>query len=195
MELPFSSATAPSVVLPLAAAFALAILGALVLHFVQRFLRRRRAVYRIERAQDGERRAPVWLERLGYRVLGAQVACTYPVSLDGTRIDVALRADYLVEKDGLRYVAEVKTGAAAPRIQTPSTRRQLLEYRVAFDVDGVLLVDAESGRVHAVSFPLAERVSERAGRDTRSWEERPLLTFLAAAAFLATILALAHAHR
>ena len=38
--------------------------------------------------------------------------------------------------DQLACVAEVKTGRLAPRIDTPATRRQLLEYRLAFDVDG-----------------------------------------------------------
>jgi hypothetical protein len=51
-------------------------------------------------------------------------------------------------------VAEVKTGTLAPRIETATTRRQLLEYRVAFAVDGVLLVDADAGTVRRVEFPL-----------------------------------------
>jgi hypothetical protein len=49
-------------------------------------------------------------------------------------------------------VAEVKSGKLAPRIETAATRRQLLEYRVAFDVDGVLLVDEEAGRVSEIVF-------------------------------------------
>jgi hypothetical protein len=51
-------------------------------------------------------------------------------------------------------VAEVKTGQDAPEIAAPATRRQLLEYRCAFGVDGVLLVDAEARKVHAVDFAL-----------------------------------------
>ena len=50
-------------------------------------------------------------------------------------------------------MAEVKTGRLAPRLETSATRRQLLEYRVAFDVDGVLLVDVDAGRVHSLEFP------------------------------------------
>ena len=65
-----------------------------------------------------------------------------------------MRADFVVVRRGRRYVAEVKTGQAAPDIAAPATRRQLLEYRCAFGVDGVLLVDAEAGRVHAVDFAL-----------------------------------------
>ena len=73
--------------------------------------------------------------------------------VDGAEVDVALRADYIVQKEGKRYVAEVKTGDVAARIRAIATRRQLLEYRIAFDVDGVLPVDVEAGRVQVVTFP------------------------------------------
>ena len=64
-----------------------------------------------------------------------------------------MRADYLVEQDGERLVAEVKTGAEAPELSTAATRRQLLEYRVAFAVEGVLLVCPERGTIQRVEFP------------------------------------------
>ncbi|HVY49066.1 MAG TPA: hypothetical protein VHB21_24420, partial [Minicystis sp.] len=99
----------------------------------------------------------------GYRVLGRQVRRRYGVRVDGAEHAVDLRADYVVEHEGARFVAEVKTGRLAPRLDTPATRRQLLEYRVAFEVDGVLLVDAEAGRVHAVEFPLEARAGRRRG--------------------------------
>jgi hypothetical protein len=124
------------------------------------WLRRRRARARLARAFAGDRQAASFLERLGYTVLGAQVSCTYPVRVDGENVSIALRADYLVERDGRRYVAEVKTGQTAPRIATPGTRRQLLEYRVAFGVEGVLLVDIEAGRLYEVDFPFPLAGSE-----------------------------------
>ena len=73
-----------------------------------------------------------------------------------------MRADYLVEADGEVLVAEVKTGDVAPRIETAATRRQLLEYHVAFEVDGVLLVCPERGVIHRVDFGLA-KLSGRSG--------------------------------
>jgi hypothetical protein len=115
---------------------------------------RRTLALRREQGAAGEARAEALLRALGYRILGRQVAVAYDVEVDGEPIGVDLRADYLVALDGRRFVAEVKTGRAAPRIETSATRRQLLEYRVAFDVDGVLLVDADAARVHAVVFPL-----------------------------------------
>ena len=148
----------PPEVLALVAVVAVAIAAvqALVLAW-GRWRRRRRMSLRMERAVAGEERAAGLLERHGFAVLGAQAVIDHPVRIDGRVVMIALRADYLAEKDGLRYVVEVKTGALAPRIETSATRRQMLEYRIAFDVDGVLLVDAESGLVHEVTFPTLER--------------------------------------
>jgi hypothetical protein len=126
------------------------------------WLRRRRIVGRLMRARKGESRARALLEARGYSVIGAQFACSYTLAIDGEDLVVPLRADYLVTRDGRRYVAEVKTGTYAPHLRTPATRRQLLEYRIAFDVDGVLLVDAEQERIHLVQFPFPEpRATER----------------------------------
>jgi hypothetical protein len=119
------------------------------------WLRRRHLANRFRKARQGESRARDLLEAHGYAVIASQALRSYILTLDGAEMQIALRADYLVTRGGLSYVAEVKTGAFAPQIRTGGTRRQLLEYRVAFDVDGVLLVDAEQERVHVVGFPLA----------------------------------------
>jgi hypothetical protein len=164
-----------------AAALAIALLQALV-HASRRWFGRRRMAIRMDRAVRGEERAGAWLEDLGYAILGAQVVAEHPVQVDDRTVTITLRADYLVERDGARYVVEVKTGALAPRIETSATRRQMLEYRIAFDVDGVLLVDAETGKVHEVRFPSLDRLAA----PPRSWG---LVGFVLAAA-VAAVLAL-----
>ena len=116
----------------------------------------------MDRARRGESRAGEFLRARGYDVIAAQSVGGYAVSVDGEEVEVMLRADYLVARDGLRYVAEVKTGARAPHLRTPATRRQLLEYGVAFDVDGILLVDAEEWRIHEIRFPAPRRPTARA---------------------------------
>jgi hypothetical protein len=79
-------------------------------------------------------------------------------------------------------VVEVKTGALAPKIETSATRRQMLEYRVAFDVDGVLLVDAESGTVHEVTFPTLDRFGDGSrGRGGSGWRMVGIAAVAAAA--------------
>lgn len=117
---------------------------------------RRRVARRLRRQQRGaaraERQAEGLLESLGYRVLERQPTLDWTLKVDSERVVVALRADYLVSRGGQRYVAEVKSGELAPRLTTATTRRQLLEYRLAYDVHGCLLVDMTAGRVRQVSF-------------------------------------------
>ena len=122
---------------------------------VRAWWRSARARGRARRARRGEEAAADLLESLGFVIEDAQSHRTYAVRAGTREVVVSLRADYLVTRGASRWVAEVKTGAVAPKIENTSTRRQLLEYRVAFDVDGVLLVDVESRRVEEVEFLVA----------------------------------------
>jgi hypothetical protein len=125
----------------------------------ERWVRRYKRQRQWSRAQAAEAAAPRLLQRLGYDVLGAQVEASYTLIVDGQPTSVPLRADYLVARDGRRYIAEVKSGRSAPQLSNAATRRQLLEYLVVFDVHGVLLVDGETKRVREVVFPLQSRAS------------------------------------
>ncbi len=107
----------------------------------------------------GERAASKILKRDGYRILETQASESYQISVDGKLVPVHLRADFLVEREGRRFVAEAKAGAVAARPTGRATRRQLLEYLYAFRVHGVLLVDVPQAVVLRVEFP-----SRRAGR-------------------------------
>jgi len=102
------------------------------------------------------------LARQGFEVEAAQVTHGYELWCDGESHAVQVRADYLVHQAGRRYLAEVKTGSEAPRLTSAATRRQLLEYAHAYDVDGVLLVDMEEGRVRRVAFPSPHGTRSRA---------------------------------
>lgn len=105
------------------------------------------------RARRAENEAERWLEGRGYAVLDRQVTGRWDLAVDGERQEVTCRADLLLERDGRVYVADVKTGAEAPSPALPATRRQLLEYLLAFDADGALVVDMRRRRVYEVSFP------------------------------------------
>ena len=109
-------------------------------------------------AADAEWRAELLLEDAGFAVVDRQVPGRWPVSVDGVEREVALRADLLVERDGELWIAEVKSGAQAPRPDLPETRRQLLEYLLAFDVVGVLLVDMQAEVIRTVDFPALDLV-------------------------------------
>jgi hypothetical protein len=145
-------------------AVAVGLLVLLLRSVVGRWWRGVRARRRAHRALAGEKRAVRLLRRHGFRVLGEQVPASFVIEVDGRPHEVALRADLLVTRAGKRYVAEVKTGAQAPRPEHRATRRQLLEYRVAYAAEGVLLVDMERGAVHEVRFPALTRQTPGAGR-------------------------------
>ena len=117
---------------------------------------RRRAQTRARRAGAGELDAESLLIDEGYTIVDRQVRCLWWMAVDGEEEEVELRADLLVEKDGERFVAEVKTGTHAPDPNFAPTRRQLLEYGLAYDPYGVLLVDMDREEIMEVSFPRAQ---------------------------------------
>ncbi|CAN5675988.1 hypothetical protein BH11MYX1_BH11MYX1_20320 [soil metagenome] len=112
-----------------------------------------RARRRAARARAGEDRAGEMLVAAGFSILERQARVAWAPLIDGAPCELELRVDYLVERDGELLVAEVKTGEAAPSIETAATRRQLLEYFIAFAADGILLVCPERDQILRVEFP------------------------------------------
>lgn len=108
---------------------------------------------RQRRARRGERQAERLLRRAGFDILERQATAHWSLEVDGYDVPCQSRADLLVTRGRRSFVAEIKTGDVAPDPAHPPTRRQLLEYRLAFDVDGVILVDMEQRSVHEVRFP------------------------------------------
>ncbi len=139
----------PSTLTAIVALLAIFVVWFLVRDWALRWRRRRRWGH----ARAAESMAPALLAESGFDIVGAQVKGAYTLLVDGQAMNVALRADFVVSRAGRHYVAEVKSGQSAPRLSTASTRRQLLEYLTAFQVDGVLLVDAETRQIREVEFP------------------------------------------
>lgn len=144
-----------------------ALLGALVALVLARWWRSwrgsARARRRAARAGAGEDGAAQLLTRAGFRIVARQARTSWAPLVDGVPQPLELRADYLVEADGELLVAEVKTGDEAPRLATAATRRQLLEYHIAFAADGVLLVCPERNAIHRIEFPRLH--DQRSARD------------------------------
>ena len=108
---------------------------------------------RQRRARRGEDDAERLLRSAGFEIVDRQVTAHWTLWVDDEAVAVHSRADLVVRRRRRSYVAEIKTGAVAPDPAHPATRRQLLEYQLAFDVDGVLLVDMEARAVHEIVFP------------------------------------------
>ncbi len=114
---------------------------------------RRRIARHRKLGQRGETRAISLLERAGYSIETSQTSSHLEVEIDGVVQTWLVRADFIVSRRGKRFVAETKGGETSASLATAATRRQLLEYSLAFDTDGVLLVDAARGAIHTVAFP------------------------------------------
>lgn len=123
----------------------------LVFRLVSRQQRRRvRTHARLGRRAESE--GYRLLERRGFVLVERQAVTEVVVEVDGEAQTFTVRADALVERDGRRFVAEIKGGEENASLTSRATRRQLLEYAFAFGVDEVLLVDPGQGRVSRVRF-------------------------------------------
>lgn len=110
------------------------------------------AQFRSRRAVDGERLAQDILASYGYEIIASQHRHQSHFYIDRVAVPVEVRLDFIVEKDGRKYVAEVKTGMQAPDPSFPATRRQLLEYSLLFPDWPILLVDVPAKKVHLIEF-------------------------------------------
>ncbi len=134
-------------------AIAAALLALWLAALLRRWRGSLRARRRAARAGAGEDAAADLLAAAGFTIVERQARVAWAPLVDGEPLFMELRADYLVEANGELLVAEVKTGEDAPSLETAATRRQLLEYHVAFAVDGVLLVCPERGSIQRIVFP------------------------------------------
>jgi len=111
---------------------------------------------------QAEKSAVALLERHGYSVLKGQASGKNVFWVDGEETSSAVRADYIAEKGGQRFVVEVKSGESAPSPTHSATRRQLLEYEHVFRPDGLILADMAAGVLKQVEFGLKGELSTRA---------------------------------
>jgi len=124
-------------------------------HCCSVFLRNWRMKRRFRHGAQAEREAVKFLQRQGYRILAAQLEESIVVYVDGTPQRSSVRADFLVRKGWKRYIVEVKSGQQGT-MRLPNVRRQLLEYKLVYRPDGVLLLDMEHRRLQEVRFAYIE---------------------------------------
>ncbi len=103
------------------------------------------------RGRLGEDKAIELLKNNGYKIIQSQVPLSGTFQIDNQPANFNVRVDYLVEREGVMYMAEVKTGLAA-QASNPATRRQLLEYAIIGKTDVIVLVDSTLGTVKKIGF-------------------------------------------
>ena len=101
--------------------------------------------------RKGEGIAVKLLNKEGYEIIDEQVSFPGFLFENNNKVEYLVKPDFLVEKDGEKYIAEVKTGASA-LIQNRNTRRQILEYSHLNQNKTVLLIDIESKKIKKIDF-------------------------------------------
>jgi hypothetical protein len=145
-----------AILFALAAALVLLLLGAWLEAKRRAFSATRAARKLAKHGLKSEKDAEKLLKKLGYTLLQKQPPASYWAVVDGEPQAVQLAGDLLLEQNGQTFIAEVKTGKSA-KLEHAETRRQLLEYQLAFGVDGLLLVDMDAKVVRSVRFPLPKK--------------------------------------
>lgn len=133
---------------------AIAAIGAIAVGVwtLRQFRRHRRSLI-AKKALGAERAALRLLRSRGYDILDTQVRQSWPVRHGEHYLDINLRADALVRRGNRRFIAEVKSSSLVADLKHGPTRRQLLEYAIAYGTDGVLLIDMYAEHVEEIIFP------------------------------------------
>lgn len=106
------------------------------------------------KGKKGEKASMKLLEKNGYKILEEQIKLEGFLLVDEALRKFELRPDLLVEKDGIRYIAEIKTGEVA-NPSNRNTRRQLHEYSYYSGHDVILLVDPTKKSIKKISFKIS----------------------------------------
>ncbi len=105
----------------------------------------------IRRGKLGETKAKKILQLHGFKVVDQQLTIEGHFFVDEVPVDFLFRPDFLVERDGIQYLAEVKMGKVASE-NDRNTRRQLLEYAYFTKSSAILLIDSSKEKIKIVHF-------------------------------------------
>jgi len=127
------------------------ILGALLEHGITTLWRNAKLRRRMKKGALAEKQAIRFLQKRGYRILDAQLQKTFTVEVNGEKQKMVVQADYLVRKKGKIYVVEVKSGKQGD-VALTHVRRQLLEYSMVYQPDGLILLDMAHHHLQEIRF-------------------------------------------
>jgi len=119
---------------------------------------------RFARGNQLETEARSFLENKGYNVVSEQEVHYHRYQVNGETRESKLILDYVVEKNGKKYIVEVKSGRSAISLNDKNSRRQLLEYDFVIENDGVFLLDMENKNMQHVEFHTKAEKSEESFR-------------------------------
>ncbi|MDD3538626.1 MAG: hypothetical protein PHP36_00085 [Atribacterota bacterium] len=121
---------------------------------IKNLLNSKQAKKRAVISKRAEQKAEKWLKRNGFKIIERQQSRPLIIKAGTTRHRYQIRIDFLVKKNGQTYVVEVKSGSQNSHITNRETRRQLLEYFLAYQPYGIILFDMETKKFSEIKFLL-----------------------------------------
>ena len=119
---------------------------------ISNWLRTRRLRKRFSKSRQAEKEAEKILRKNGYAIIDAQKSKPLLITIGDKIHRYLVRIDYLVRKRGKVFVVEVKSGEKIPYITNRETRRQMLEYYLAYQPYGILLLNMKNKNISEVKF-------------------------------------------
>jgi len=107
---------------------------------------------RFSRSRIAEKEAEKLLQKKGYTIVDIQKSKPILITIGDKIHRYLIRIDYLVRKRGKVYVVEVKSGEKNPYITNRETRRQMLEYYLAYQPNGIILLNMRNKSISEVKF-------------------------------------------
>ena len=142
----------------IAVAVILIVLGSLTGMFLYHFVVINYKNFRVKRTfksgRIAENAAVKFLRSHGYTILASQLREDVTIYVDDDAETSIVRADYLVRCGWKLYVVEVKSGQQG-NAKLPAIRRQLLEYYMVYQPDGILLLDMQNKNLQKIRFAYA----------------------------------------
>ena len=133
------------------------ILGVFLYNKIAYWFNARSLKKRFARSKRAEREAEKFLKKKGFAIVDSQKSKPILITIGDKIHRYLIRIDYLVRKKGKIYVVEVKSGEKSPYITNRETRRQMLEYYLAYQPNGIILLNMKSKSIAEVKFQFEKK--------------------------------------
>ncbi len=120
---------------------------------IKNSLSSKKATRRAAISKRAEKKAEELLKRNGFQIIDRQISKPLIIKESAVFHRYLIRIDLLVKKNGRTYVVEVKSGSKN-KITKRETRRQLLEYFLAYQPYGIILFDMDTKKFSEIRFQL-----------------------------------------
>lgn len=128
------------------------ILGLVLTALLIIWLSRRRSRVGGQSPAKANSKAKAILEEAGCEILKVKPTVQVAMEIDGKPFPFELKSDFLVSRQGRRYLVRIRRDNKQARLQSKLWRSSHLRDVLAFRADGILVLNVEKETLHQVRF-------------------------------------------